>query len=307
MIASEPVNTRPGVGSRGPGAHDRTLEGVLRARAINLPRLPMLPESAIAVLAQSRDPHTTAQELSRLIQHDHDLESHFSRIARHDLFGLHFESGALEPTLHRIGARTCENILLALSLEKLHAQVKPSLKRRSDALQRHSLMTACACRTLNQRLDLGFRGEEFAAGLCHDIGRLLFLLGAGAYAELADPVTFREGADVLRHEQRFLGADHCTLGAWFAHVNEIPEAIVEAIQHHHDPDSANHHRGLVGLVAMADDMVNFVQRDQRADEYNLRNNLGYRFLIETFDEEQQDMLTTQLPEILREIGLPNRA
>ena len=38
-----------------------------------------------------------------------------------------------------------------------------------ERLWRHGYMTAVICRHLNQELSLGFQGEEFTAGLMHDL------------------------------------------------------------------------------------------------------------------------------------------
>jgi hypothetical protein len=89
---------------------------------------------------------------------------------------------------------------------------------------------------------------------------------------------FVEGPNLLLREQALLGTDHCYLGSWFAHLNNLPAPLVSVGQFHHAPDRAEEHGPLVALVAVADHMANHVQRQRRADGYDAVGNAAWAVL-----------------------------
>src|SRR5262249_16004239 len=123
----------------------------------------------------------------------------------------------------------------------------------------------------------GFTGQEFACGLCHDIGRLLVAVGAPAYFDLADPMDFIENDGLLVHEQEILGTDHSRLGAWFSRINELPEALNQAIRFPHSLGEAAEGGQLAGLVAVADHMANHIQRHEDLAAYDVEANEAWGF------------------------------
>jgi HD-like signal output (HDOD) protein len=282
--------------------HDRTLGEILKTNTITLQNLPMLPDAGIKALALTKDPQTTFPQLAAVIERDPALATGILKLANSPLYRIGREVDSLEQAILRLGFRDCQNVILTVALRSLYRKLAPSKRRRCEALWRHSFITACTARQLNQQLDLGFKGEEFSCGLCHDIGRILIALGAPAFFDLADPLTFLEGPGILAHEQNILGTDHCAFGAWFAYVNELPEALVTSIKFHHHPDEAHDHRGLIGVIAMADDMANFLQRENKADGYDYRQNLGWLFLSKTWEEELIQQFQEKVASILAHVA-----
>src|SRR5262249_10922461 len=88
----------------------------------------------------------------------------------------------------------------------------------------------------------------------------------------ADPMDFVEGPDILLRERAVLGTDHCYFGSWFANLNNLPAPLASALQFHHTPEAAEEHQPLVALVAVADHMANYVQRENRAEGYDAATN-----------------------------------
>lgn len=282
------------------GSHEQTLGKVLQTNLIDLKNLPMLPDGAIKALSDLHQ-HSPHSECLSHLESDPFLAGAILRLANSPLFRKSDEFDRLEPLLNQLSVRDLQNLILAAALRSLFRKLPLPRKQRSQVLWRHFFTTACAARTLNRHLDMGFHGEEFACGLFHDVGRLLFVLGAPAFCELADPLTFQETEVLLEHEQKFLGADHCALGEWYCYVNELPEELWHVARFHHRPDDANLNRGLVGLIAMADDLANHLQREKDWEHYQVQNNLGWRFLAPTCDEEITAEFLGKLPAVLEEI------
>lgn len=114
---------------------------------------------------------------------------------------------------------------------------------------------------------LGFRGEEFTAGLLHDIGRVILCVRAPDAFPRIDPMTFREGAETLAQERAAMGMDHCEIGLRFARANSLPQPIASAIRHHHDPEAEKQYPLLVALTATADALANHVQCERKLTNF----------------------------------------
>src|SRR5262249_53468109 len=185
-------------------------------------------------------------------------------------------------------------------MRSLFQDLRAGQKERCETLWRHSFLTACLCRRLNTVLGLGCQGEEFSGGLFHDLGRLLITLGVPDRAAAIDPLHFREADDVLGRERERLGVDHGYFGAWFANVNQLPAALANASLFHHAPEETHEYQTLVALVATADHLANYVQREKKTDGYTPDGNRGWPLLGVAQDEKVRARLATLLPGYLAE-------
>jgi hypothetical protein len=156
------------------------------------------------------------------------------------------------------------------------------------------------CRSLNQQLHFDYHGEEFTAGLLHDLGRILFAVKAPAQFPEADPMDFKEGPEILAREATIFQTDHCRIGMTYAEQNRLPASTLTAIRYHHQPSGAADHRGILGLVAVADDMANYLQRGEDADHYDVTTNPGFGFLAKTWTTEKSGEFKRVAPRLLKD-------
>jgi HD-like signal output (HDOD) protein len=199
----------------------------------------------------------------------------------------------------RLGLRECKNLIVAVGLRSLLRGTTPARKRQCETLWKHSFVTACLCRRLNKAMELGHQGEEFSCGLSHDLGRILIAIGAPDHFNAADPMDFDETGETLAREQSVLGIDHCTFGAWFANLNQLPGSLATTMQHHHEPAAAAHHKPLVCVVAVADHMANHLQRGNAGD-YDLRTNPGWQLLSQGRDDDTKGELVDLAPALMED-------
>jgi HD-like signal output (HDOD) protein len=182
----------------------------------------------------------------------------------------------------RLGLRRCQNLILTTCTAGLLRTLPMQQSECRERLWKHGYMTATICRHMNQELALGFQGEEFTAGLMHDLGlSLLAALAPDEYASIVDLEECEEGSDVLARERALLGTDHCEIGATFAAKNSLPPALVAVIYHHHAPNVAKEHRDLVTLVAVADHMATRMEQLTLGDAGDLTANPFIPFLNDT--------------------------
>jgi len=103
---------------------------------------------------------------------------------------------------------------------------------------RHNLATALLCKQL--------AGHDmvdeycYMCGLLHSIGQLVLLSAfPSQYAALLAR-TSACGCRLMEAERSQFGVDHCELGAALLKKWNIPDEMVDAAAHHHDPASGSH-------------------------------------------------------------------
>ena len=175
-------------------------------------------------------------------------------------------------------------------------------------LWRHSVLTGVIAMALNKQFNLGFIGEEFTAGLIHDVGRSLLGVIAPTNFATVDPLDFEETGDFLERERDILRTDHCELGGWFMAHNNLPDPLVEVVCLHHAPAEAGENQKLVATIAVADHMANYLQRQGTPDGYEPQDNSAIEVL---FDERSGNRAVfcrsahTYMTDALREANSPN--
>src|SRR5690606_27108818 len=121
-------------------------------------------------------------------------------------------------------------------------------------------LTAALCRNINAKLGLDFNGEEFAAGLSHDLGRIMLAVGySDLFWKIAEGADTTDERKLLQRENEILGFTHCDLGAWLANLWNLPDELAEAIQYHHTPIEAPNHQILAAVVCLGEEMANHME------------------------------------------------
>jgi HD-like signal output (HDOD) protein len=259
----------------------------LTAGVARLHSLPMLPEACISALTLIKDPDTPLANLVRVIQRDAALTSGILRMANSPLYRIGRELSRLDQAVVRLGLGECQNLVMMVALRGLQQRMPAKERPRFDTLWRHAFTTACLARRLNNELKLGFAGEEFSCGLCHDLGRILLAVCAPAFVAAADPLDFVEDEQILSREADILGLDHCILGALFAELNHLPEGLAAAIRFHHAPQEEKSCTRLVSLIALADGMANLIQRQVDFAAFDPEINRGWQHLVLVLDDLTQ--------------------
>jgi HD-like signal output (HDOD) protein len=164
--------------------------------------------------------------------------------------------------------RQCKSLIIASSFSSMMKTMSLEAEWVREILWRHGFTTALLSMHLNRSLNVGFQGEEFAAGLIHDIGRMLLATCFPEQFPSIDPLDFDEGPETLDNEHGVIETNHCEVGVWFTLKNALPEPLVDVVRYHHCPEKSPRNRRLVALIAASDHMANHLQRFDEALGYD---------------------------------------
>lgn len=219
----------------------------------------MIPAAAMRAMELGRNPACSVGEYAAAIECDHRLTTDLLSMANSSLYARGAPAASIKEAVRRLGMRRCHGLILSTCAVGLMRSLPFEQSEVREALWRHGYLTAVICRHLNESLRLGFNGEEFTAGLLHDLGRSLLAATVPSRFAACDSDTGPHGTGSLDQERELLGTDHCELGAAFAVRSGLPAALIAVIQQHHSPGTAEAFQQLVALVAIADEMANRVE------------------------------------------------
>lgn len=243
-----------------------TSDPALRSLIGRVDRLPSPPETFMRLTKVAQDPRARIDDIAAVVAQDSAFALKVMQIASSAAFG----EGAQTTSLHRCVAYLGIELLkvIALSDNLYSAYRGPTLPISLEALQAHALRTATLARAFIKD-DLAF-----AAGLLHDIGRVVLQLGLPAeYGKMLEELK-HTGESLVAGEKRVFGADHAAVGGCLMRTWGLPEQLIEAVEHHHEPELASATvADVIAVVGVAEALADNSDATQIDLEFLQRTNL----------------------------------
>lgn len=256
--------------------------------------LPPLSDTVARAAALAANPNASLADFAELIRSDPVVTALLLRRANSAAVGA--TTADVRQAVTLLGLKACAQLVASVGVRDLLRYVPPAVTERCEAVLRHCLLVASLASYLNRAAGTGFTGDEFVAGLLHDIGRVLLAMKRPDDMAVADPLDFDEPPDRLSRERAILSTDHCAAGAEFASISKLPAGVVRAVLKHHDPfGETGEYRRLVALVAVADHLANHIQRTHRVADYDPWTGYGYAILSERWSAAEHDRFHERLP------------
>jgi len=202
-------------------------------------RMPAFPASVHRIIKMTSDVNCQARDLVRVIDTDPVLTMRILRVANSAYFGLQMNIVSVQHAVVYIGLNSVKHLALATaaigSLPKISTEGFDA-----DKFLKHSLAVGVLTRRFRKRMGIGGskEGDEFVAGLLHDIGKVLFAHFEPEALNEAALLGKSEGIPVHIAERRLLGVDHAEMGSMLAEHWGFPENLCRAIREHHEPIDA---------------------------------------------------------------------
>jgi putative nucleotidyltransferase with HDIG domain len=272
--------------------------GDVFAKLSRLETLPHLSDTAVRAMALCNNPDATLGEMADVIRRDGVMAAALLKLANSVVYRGSVEVTDLQQAVVRLGMRGCRGVVAAAGMRNLYAKLTPAVRTTCENVLRHSLFVGGLATAVARSLRLTLGGEEYTAGLLHDIGRVVMCVTApDLYASLsgsgndADPAVRAAEVDVF-------GADHCAVGRLFAVRNNLPARIGKAIQLHHTPEAAEGDtRSLTAVVTLADGIANHLHEHRALDNFPLDTDPAFGMLRRLVVSER----VTQFPAELKKL------
>ncbi len=223
-------------------------ESTLRLRVARLRAVPTLPRLFERVVAALEDPAVDFDHVAELIEIDQALTSHVLRIANSAFYGSGASISRVREALLTLGSTVTRSVVLSTSVFDPRAV-------RLRGFFEHSIGCAAAASALSRITRRGNPEELAAAGLLHDLGKVVL------YKEMPDVfehIVERAAAEErsfrsLEHEM--LGTDHSEIAGWIMERWRFPATLAEPIAFHHVPGRARVAHDETAIVHIANVVV----------------------------------------------------
>jgi HD-like signal output (HDOD) protein len=193
-----------------------------------------LPANAVRVLQRLEAPDARADVVGAEIEKDPALAGPCLRLVNAMSHGAAAPVTSLKRAVVALGFPLTHRVVvvsaLTSALGRPHGEVPFDL----NAYWTHALRTAHFASLVSRTAKLGHPDEHFAAGLLHDVGKLV------VYQHLRGPMKeiladVAGGQPYGAAEMRVLGVDHAAIGTCVCERWRLPRPVVAAVRHHLDP------------------------------------------------------------------------
>jgi HD-like signal output (HDOD) protein len=199
--------------------------------------VPSLPSLYFAVTESLRSPNTSLTQIGDLIERDMGMCAKVLQLVNSAFFGLSCHVSSPHQAIAMIGFENLRALVLSVEVfSGLGGQGGQDL----NFLWNHSMATASFAKAIAkvQQAPRELVDDAFAAGLLHDVGRLVL---ASAYVREYQQVLNRAAepnALLAECEEQAFGCTHNMAGAYLLGLWGLADPVVEAVAWHHQPARA---------------------------------------------------------------------
>jgi len=204
-----------------PEVVERTLKGIT---------IPTRPLVLVQIHNELKKNDPDPQAVGRLIAGDVGLCAAVLKTVNSPFFGLSSRISSTAQAVNLLGMAATVHIVTSLALKAAVGGKVASLERFWDSSEKVAGMS----RHIAAAIPRGPRDDAYCFGLFHDVGIPILMQKFPDYRQtllLADSTSDRPFTAV---EEERHATDHATLGYLVARGWYLPQAICEAILHHHD-------------------------------------------------------------------------
>ncbi len=222
---------------------------------MSVDQLPSAPEVAQRMLVTINRDDASLRELTDLIARDQALTARLLRLANSAFFAIRSRVTSIPQAVTLLGFARVRDLVLGLSVWGALEGKSEAARRHRKTMWTHTAMVAAVAKMLAQRT--GRDGPEaFAAGLLHDVGKLVLGLRLGdSYWQMLDDAA-AHGESVAPLETAAFGCHHATVGGWLLQLWRLPPALVDPVALHHEPLGDRAGLDLPAIVGVSDRLVN---------------------------------------------------
>lgn len=206
------------------------------------------------------DMSSNANDLAKIIERDPPLGAKILGVANSAYYGSMNKITSIKKAVVFLGFENIKEIVLSVSLTHYFSNAGDENKIDFPGLWMHSGATAKASQLIAQHINIKRSDLAYAAGLLHDIGKILFALTfPGKYNEILDVVSHEE-CHIIIAERKISDVDHTVIGKILCDLWKLPDEISYVLIHHHDEiTTLDENNMLTGIISLGDYMCRKAQ------------------------------------------------
>ena len=223
-------------------------------RVKNCPRLPSLSTVNSALLELLHDDQGYTSQLAEVVRRDPSLTARMLRLVNSVYYGLTTPVNTVEEAVLYLGVVQIHQLAMITQIIEDFKKASGNVTFEWRGFWQHSIATAILTREIVGSPQSVTEEVNYVAGLIHDVGKITM---AASFPQHFEEIYLHahEEKDLAAVELEVLGMDHSDLGGLYLTKHKLPDVMVEAAQHHHQPERALHHPRVAAAVQIADLLV----------------------------------------------------
>ncbi|MCP4173222.1 MAG: HDOD domain-containing protein [Fuerstiella sp.] len=200
--------------------------------------LPPLPQTVTQLSDLFADPNYQLRDVVRAVSLDSSLAGKLLRLANSAVYGSRRVGSTIE-AVARLGSGAVRSISIASSARPKHDLDLSAFGLTPDTYWKHSVTVLTLADVMATHGPAKY-GDDFpTAALLHDFGKLV--LSRHLTPEHSEALQRRNPElSAVRREELALSVNHAEVTAVVAQAWNLPDDLVRAVQHHHNPTAFDH-------------------------------------------------------------------
>ena len=243
----------------------------LRTIARTIDTLPSLPKVVAKILETFSEEDPSIDDLVSVIESDQAVAMKILKRINSAFYGLATRVASIRKAVMMLGCSDIRSILLCVTIsESMSAALERTTRAIHEDLWKHTLACAVCAEMIVDHHCPARKGEAFAGGLLHDLGKLILLeCFPDKFRSFIESNTGLDEPSLLA-EAHIFGADHAAVGMWLAEKWGLPDTLTEAIGfHHHAPSDIHAVKGpetapFIFSIQLGNNLVHELMADGRS-------------------------------------------
>jgi len=175
-------------------------------------------------------------KVAELIEKDIALAGNILQLVNSPLYGTRGTVSSVRHAVAILGVNKLRNTVLGVSAAQMWRALKTPPGWVMADFNRHSASVGILADLLSQRLPVKDAVGAFVAGLFHDLGLLLMMLGLPEEYKQISLLCEKDPHGSTEHELQVLGTTHAELSAEALAIWNLPAPIHTAVRYHTRPE-----------------------------------------------------------------------
>ncbi len=205
----------------------------LRKIVTGISELPSVPTIYLQLEAALHNEDISVQKIANIISQDMSMTTKILQMVNTAFFGLPVAISNPVQAVNYLGINVIKSLVLYIKLFD-NSKNSPELQNYINSIWHHSLVVANYCKELAKGIikDKITGDDIYAAGLLHDIGRLVLLKLPDYYRNVME-LKEKDKINSYEAEKILYGTTHCEVGAYLFRLWGLRDQIIYPVLHHH--------------------------------------------------------------------------
>ena len=225
---------------------------LLKRQVDALKTLPSFPDSVLRInheILYNSD-NKNFDEIARLIEQDPVVMARTLKLVNSAFYDKAGKVTSVHEALVMLGLDIIRGVILSTVALEFSNELSAC-----EGLWEHSFGVAVASGILARKVGVERSEDVAAAGLLHDIGKVVLVSQLQEDYEKVVAYASQNGVHIREAELRVLGVPHDEVGQWLMRRWRLPKRLAEPVTFHHRVNEASEFRRETAIVHVANAMV----------------------------------------------------